>query len=80
MYASGTAAPKTATLARRVHDALERSPYLGAAQQLRVEEGDGRICLHGRVGSFFEKQMAQEVVRRLDGVEKVDNLLTVAWA
>lgn len=79
MYASGPAAP-SAPLAKRVHTALADSPYLVGAQQLRVEEGDGRISLHGRVGSFFEKQMAQEVARRLDGVERVENLLTVAWA
>ncbi|MEO1497212.1 MAG: BON domain-containing protein [Planctomycetota bacterium] len=80
MYASGPASPAPAPLANRVHSALTESPYLVAARQLRVEAGEGRVSLHGHVSSFFEKQMAQEVARRLDGVDRVENLLTVAWA
>jgi hypothetical protein len=31
------------------------------------------------VGSFFQKQMAQEVVLRLDGVQQIENQLQVCW-
>lgn len=62
-----------------VSTAIESSPYI-AGGDVRVEAGEGRVRLHGHVGTFFEKQMAQEVVRRLDGVERVENLLQVAWS
>lgn len=66
------------TLTDRVHQALATSPYV-AGRRVRIEAEEGSVRLHGRVESFFEKQMAQEVVRRLDGVCRVENLLEVAW-
>ncbi|MEQ8846314.1 BON domain-containing protein [Botrimarina sp.] len=65
-------------LEKSVHNALQSSPYVAGAR-VRVEAGEGRVRLHGDVGTFFEKQMAQEVVRRIDGVQQVENLLQVAW-
>ncbi|QDT68608.1 BON domain protein [Planctomycetes bacterium MalM25] len=66
------------TLHETVSEALEASPYI-TGRRLRIEAGDGRVRLRGDVGTFFEKQMAQEVVRRIDGVELVENHLQVAW-
>jgi osmotically-inducible protein OsmY len=45
-----------------------------------VEAADGHVVLKGSVRSFFEKQMAQEAIRRVDGVQMIDNLLEVNWA
>lgn len=75
MLTAEAAAP---SLEKAVSDAFESSPYIGGAR-VRIEAGDGRVRLHGDVGTFFEKQMAQEVARRIDGVEQVENLLQVAW-
>lgn len=61
-----------------VSSAISASPYLGGSH-VRIEAGNGKVRLHGDVGTFFEKQMAQEVVRRIDGVDKIENLLQVAW-
>lgn len=72
------APPATSLLADRVTSALASSPYLPKSR-LRIEAADGAVRIHGRVSSFFEKQMAQEVARRLDGVERVENLLEVNW-
>jgi osmotically-inducible protein OsmY len=47
---------------------------------LKVEAREGVVRLEGAVRSFFHKQMAQEVIRRLDGVERVENHLRVQWA
>ena len=66
------------SLCDKVSHALTVSPYI-RGNRVRVEAGDGHVRLHGDVGTFFEKQMAQEVVRRLDGVQRVENLLQVAW-
>jgi osmotically-inducible protein OsmY len=65
-------------LADRVDSALETSPYLSRCL-MRFETNEGRVVLRGKVTSYFQKQMAQETVRRLDGVEAVDNLLEVSW-
>jgi osmotically-inducible protein OsmY len=45
-----------------------------------VEAADGRVVLKGNVRSFFQKQMAQEAIRRIDGVQRIENLLEVNWA
>jgi osmotically-inducible protein OsmY len=69
----------SAPLCDRIHEALTTSPYV-PTRQVRVETADGRVVLKGNVKSFFQKQMAQEAVRRVDGVERIDNLLEVNWA
>ena len=61
----------------RVLTALEQNPYVGR-QDLRFETEDGRVILRGRVSSYFHKQMAQEAIRRVDGVEEISNELEVA--
>lgn len=63
----------------RIHSAFEASPYVPIGG-MRVEEIQGSVRLVGRVTSYFEKQMAQEVLRRVDGVERIENLLEVNWA
>ncbi len=39
---------------------------------------EGVLTLRGRVSSFYLKQIAQELIRRLDGAEEVNNRLEVA--
>ncbi len=65
-------------LADRVDSALDTSPYF-PRRAMQCETDDGRVVLRGTVASYFQKQMAQETVRRIDGVESVDNLLEVSW-
>jgi BON domain len=71
----------TATLStplfERIHEALTANPHV--PRQVRVEAADGHVVLKGSVRSFFEKQMAQEAIRRVDGVQMIDNLLEVNW-
>ena len=57
---------------------LARNPYL-AQQKLRLEARRGHVVLRGIVNSFFQKQMAQEAVRHVDGVEHIENELEVDW-
>lgn len=65
-------------LSDRVSRALEGNPYL-ARRNLRFETHQGRVVLRGRVGSFFQKQMAQEALRAIDGVAEIENELEVCW-
>jgi osmotically-inducible protein OsmY len=66
-------------LDHRAHAALERNPYL-MGRRLCFETDEGRVTLHGVVQSYFQKQMAQEAVRRIDGVEEIFNELEVVPA
>ncbi len=40
-------------------------------------ERHGRIRLHGQVGSYFLKQMAQTTVLRVPAVQRIENELNV---
>jgi osmotically-inducible protein OsmY len=62
----------------RVLTALERSPYI-ARRNLRFETVAGRVTLRGIVHSYFQKQMAQEALRHVDGVAEIANELEVCW-
>jgi osmotically-inducible protein OsmY len=66
------------TLAERVEGAIAENPYF-SSRQLRFETEDGRVVLSGVVGTYFQKQMAQEIVRRIEGVREIDNCLEVKW-
>jgi hypothetical protein len=63
----------------RVLTALERNPYL-VRRNLRFETSDGRVTLRGVVNTYFQKQMAQESLRNVDGVAEIANELEVCWS
>ena len=66
------------TLQDRVDFAISNSPYL-TGRKLRFETEQGRIVLRGVVNSFFQKQMAQEALRRVEGIAEIENELEVTW-
>jgi len=67
------------TLADRLASALETNPYLNG-RTLRIETDGSRVVMQGIVKTYFQKQMAQEAIRRVAGVEHVENCLEVTWA
>ncbi len=56
--------------------ALESNVYL-SQRNLRFERNEGRITLRGVVRSYFQKQMAQEALREVDGIDEIYNELEV---
>ena len=66
-----------AALEDRLDAAIEASPFV-SRHQLHFETHRGRVILRGEVRSYFQKQMAQEAVRGLDGVHAIDNRLEVS--
>lgn len=66
-----------ALLATAVHEALAKDRRVDA-QQVRVEARDGAVRLLGEVDTNEERAAAGEVARRVSGVRRVDNELTVA--
>ncbi|MFZ5832874.1 MAG: BON domain-containing protein [Planctomycetota bacterium] len=66
------------TLEYRVHRALSTNPYLGR-RKLRLETHEGSVVLRGIVDTYFQKQMAQEALRQVEGVDQIVNELEVSW-
>ena len=66
------------TLAERVEGAIHTNPYF-SGRTLRLETDGSRVVLQGMVSTYFQKQMAQEIIRRIDGVEQIENCLEVSW-
>ena len=70
---------RTATcLSDRLGAALTSNPHL-SGRTLGYETDAGLVVLTGTVNTFYQKQMAQEAIRRVDGVEGIDNRLEVDW-
>jgi len=66
-------------LADRIDSAILGNPHL-MGLTVRIEMRAGRVVLNGVVPSYYQKQIAQEVVRRVEGVQQVDNQLQVDWS
>ena len=60
----------------RIAKALQKSPYLDLTM-LTYETNGGCVVLRGIVPSYFEKQMAQESIRWVEGVDEIFNELEV---
>jgi len=67
------------TLAHRVDQAIQTNPYI-SGRTLRFETEGNRVVLQGSVKSYFQKQMAQEAIKKIEGVEQIENCLEVLWA
>lgn len=57
---------------------LEEHPcFHGRSGTIQLEFCQGTIILSGRVPSFYLKQLLQEAMRDIDGVDKIDNRVEV---
>jgi osmotically-inducible protein OsmY len=68
-----------APLETLISSTISAHPHL-KRRKLRVETREGRVILRGVVNSYYHKQLAQEAVRRLQGVATIENHLEVDWA
>ena len=66
-------------LLRNLESALGANPYV-AGRRLRIENRAGHVTVRGKVGSYYQKQMAQESLLQVAGVEHLENQLEVHWA
>lgn len=66
-------------LRSQVSHALARTPHFMTGN-VRFEIHDDEVVLQGVVGSYYQKQLAQESVRVVAGVGRVRNQLEVAPA
>lgn len=63
----------------RVDTALKTHPHLRRVLVKSQQQND-RVVLSGSVNTFFQKQMAQEALRNIPGVEEIDNQLDVDYS
>ena len=63
----------------RIDQDLANHPLI-KGKNVRIQQEKRRVILEGDVDSYYDKQMLQEVVRRIEGVEEIENRLLVEWA
>jgi osmotically-inducible protein OsmY len=67
---------QTADPAAQARQRLSQSPYR-ELKNVSCGTNEGVLVLRGKVSSFYLKQLAQELVRRTDGVGAIVNQLEV---
>jgi osmotically-inducible protein OsmY len=65
-------------LQRSLENALLASPHI-PRHRIRIENSAGHVVVRGAVDSYYQKQMTQEVILRVEGVEQLENQLEVHW-
>ncbi|QEG42239.1 BON domain-containing protein [Roseimaritima ulvae] len=63
----------------RVDSALKTHPHLRRVL-VKSQQQQDRVVLSGNVSTFFQKQMAQEALRNIPGVQEIDNQLSVDYS
>jgi osmotically-inducible protein OsmY len=64
---------------REAMDCLHENPEL-TGELISCGYREGMLILRGQVATYYQKRIAQELVRRLDGVVQVVNNIEVADA
>jgi osmotically-inducible protein OsmY len=78
VLAAGPArAQRDELLATAVHEALAKDRRVDA-EQVRIQAKGGTVRLLGEVDTNEERKAAEEVARRVRGVRRVENQLSVA--
>jgi osmotically-inducible protein OsmY len=67
------------SLVERLDAAISSNPHL-FGRDLRCSSHAGHVTLSGNVDTYFQKQMAQEAIRYVDGVQRIENRVEVTWA
>jgi osmotically-inducible protein OsmY len=70
----------TVSVGHEIQDCMEqflKSRILADSRIFQCEFKEGMLLIHGKVGSYYAKQLAQEYARQIPGVEQVVNHLTV---
>lgn len=67
------------TLDTLISTTIQKHPHL-KRRRVHFETQQGRVVLRGTVSSYYQKQLAQEAVRRLQGVDSIENQLEVDWS
>jgi osmotically-inducible protein OsmY len=63
-------------LLHRIDRAIQKNPH-SIRSRIYLESAPGKVILRGKVDSFYQKQMIQESLRNIEGIESIANLLEV---
>ena len=61
----------TRRIAEKAEQVVQERLDMTAGRQVFCENHEGVLVLRGPVSSFYEKQLAQEAVRTLEGVDQI---------
>ena len=53
--------------------------FRGRLKLIQLDRADGRLVIHGRLPSFYLKQVLQTTLSEIDGVTEIDNQVEVMW-
>jgi BON domain len=71
----------SSTVARRAHDVIARhAHFCGRADNFEFEVNNYVLVIRGRVPTFYLKQLLQDALKQLDGVQQIDNRVDVVAA
>jgi osmotically-inducible protein OsmY len=73
---AATSSRSRTPLARIASERLRESSHR-SLWNVSCDDREGSLILRGRVASYHVKQLAQEIVSRIDGVEEIVNRLEV---
>lgn len=73
------AKPDAVKIEGSMRSAFERNAILDA-QKIHIETNGGNVTLRGDVRNYAEREEAERVAWAAQGVNSVDNMLTVDWA
>jgi hypothetical protein len=78
-------APKSiserADLSSLARQRLEHHPHFrGRTSGLSIEQRGKTLCLSGRLPTFYLKQLVQETIRHIPGVQRIHNEISVVSA
>ncbi len=65
-------------LAERIENTVVHNPHFDHTKML-LKMKEGKVVLEGKVNTFFEKQMVQEALKHVDGIDAIYNHLEVTW-
>ena len=75
MQMSSTTTPM---LHHQIAEAIVHNPHLDS-RRIKIRTNRGRVVIWGSTESYFEKQMAQEALRGIEGITSIKNELEVEW-
>jgi len=64
-------------LSQRIDSAIASCSHFSPRSTFTCSTNGGCVTLQGTVGSFYHKQLAQEVIKTVDGVSQIENQLEV---
>ncbi len=64
-----------------IRERLEDHPHFrGRCGLLQIESSGDSVVVSGRLPTYYLKQLVQECIRLIPGVERIDNRVEVLWS